>query len=1299
MRHSTSLEAKTQTRCGLQAMLFLLLSTASLHAAEPAPPGDDYKARGILFHLPFDDSLDAAYAQGRAQPLCAKVSGFVEGKKGRAVWVEAVREDAVKGKIRDWLTYDALANVYPDRGTLSFWLKPFFDCTRKDFFTGASGGGPPILTIKNTVQDQLPLFWMLFRKLRFEAGIFDRNQRFIGCQNYAKVLAADGGWTKDSWRHLVWIWDCEQGTRFYDNGELAFSNWGKTTWPPKGKVDRIIFGSGLHWFTPWIGADAAFDEFMIFREPLEEGQVKLLYQLADPIAAGIPPKDRPLSDLTRETRKNELSFAETEALPVLESAQEGKARILQGAVTKLRASPPRPYRMTMRGVLDGNPETTCDYWDAPNELRFGFEGKPRVDYAEIQGAITDAALYRDDVSMVALKDKKGPFVHIRLPQVETDHLLLKPTRSTAIREIQFFRLDAPNRPPHDGVTGFLRRPMPDELPPETARRLLLFWDAADRQCLMAFPDSSPAAPAGANRPALGVPALRNLNLFSAPASEDLGIAAVTLNLNMKTTLSNALVRVSVKDPFYYRHRNAFAITLRCPATPSASKEESADGDHPTLLRLALSTPGLLLPKGERLWIEAAFDRDVAVQWGGDSGSALTLHPCATRDVLAEFTESHLRLLHSPFMSMFSYRDNYPDVFQQSECFQGLQTVLKYDPENETARAMVGKATGKFVPMPIKVETPPNCPQWAADQRELLRQLQDIVLYWVLYKQDEEGSFGGHGSNFNDDVELIVQFHWLPLVTDDDRVRRALARLADGWWKGPNQVDGYSGQLTDAEHAAEEPILSQPVMLLHDYGNPVYFEHCMKTASLLDKWTGINAKGHRHFRSNYFNAQKMLTDGNYGREWSGMGEHFCPALWMAWYNHNPLATRIFTENATAWLEDAMREDASGPVSVIPQAVAFATDAIQRPPGKDAWYMDWLRLDQMVAAFFLTGDRKFFQPLEYGFETNPYWQRPHLAEFLVQWRKTTADRRFDDRFIEEADKWMTTHEADTVTPYADDEMTPYLAWVVTRDKRFLEAALESKIKASRRTRFFFTEAAPPRDRVYLKGIRLLSQMYLGGKAPIRSTFPDIAVSWLNSGDNFAGLFLENDRKHLRVLLYNFEPKPKRMQARVWQLENGRYQVRVGPDANGDDRMDQPTQKFETDLSRGAAVEFDLPPGKPCVVEIQQLQAGADNIANRPDLAISAADVRALPDQLQVEVTVHNIGSVEAKNVVVRLVGQKKETLGEAVIPSLAAPNDLTPKTAVVSIPLRENTDGKLAVLVDPDNRIPEITEDNNRMELSP
>ena len=102
-----------------------------------------------------------------------------------------------------------------------------------------------------------------------------------------------------------------------------------------------------------------------------------------------------------------------------------------------------------------------------------------------------------------------------------------------------------------------------------------------------------------------------------------------------------------------------------------------------------------------------------------------------------------------------------------------------------------------------------------------------------------------------------------------------------------------------------------MMIAIDFGNPLWIERAMGSARLMKNlWTGVNSKGHRHFRSDYIGGMNVLndympTDGHY--TWRGVNT----IDRVYWYSQNQAIKDLLLEWSDAWLEEAMLETEGKP----------------------------------------------------------------------------------------------------------------------------------------------------------------------------------------------------------------------------------------------------------------------------------------------------------------------------------------------------------------------------------------------------
>jgi len=277
--------------------------------------------------------------------------------------------------------------------------------------------------------------------------------------------------------------------------------------------------------------------------------------------------------------------------------------------------------------------------------------------------------------------------------------------------------------------------------------------------------------------------------------------------------------------------------------------------------------------------------------------------------------------------------------------------------------------------------------------------------------------------------------------------------------------------------------------------------------------------------------------------------------------------------------------------------------------------------------------------------------------------------------------------------DDRRTlrAYMAWQLTGKKSYVETALENSYKRIAVLFPMHTWAEQSADRVAVSKT-LVDRLYLGGTPGYRNKlWPTHTVSWEGFSAEFAAWVLQTKPDALRVWLYNFEPQPQQGRLRVWGLDNGDYEVTLGPDANQDETPDRPLWKRSMPLARNVAIPLELPSRELVVLEARQLKRGPP-LFSLPDLAVVTTDMAYDAKSGKLTFVVHNVGSAPATDVEVSIHADGKP-LATRRIPKLDAPLDLTPRAVTFTETLPPGT-RSVVVEADPRNQVPEIWEENNR-----
>ncbi|MHB9028489.1 MAG: hypothetical protein ACYC9O_06955, partial [Candidatus Latescibacterota bacterium] len=611
----------------------------------------------------------------------------------------------------------------------------------------------------------------------------------------------------------------------------------------------------------------------------------------------------------------------------------------------------------------------------------------------------------------------------------------------------------------------------------------------------------------------------------------------------------------------------------------------------------------------------------------------------------------------------------------------MTAVLAAWPDFDTAKVYLGqkvpwgkdyaKGTGK-------------APRWAVLAREVLARQHEVILWWTQ-KQAPDGSMGGDQS-YGDDVEMLRNWPAAALATDDERIRESIRKIADGVYTHI-APQGYNTGIWDVQHSAE-PTGDPAFLTFIDYGNPVHVERGFAFMELFrDRFTGINPKGHRHFKSILMGAESITEKPPFACDTHYHVRAVKPGLWAAWYSGLPSATNLFAEWADAWYGDAMRTERGKPKGVMPSAVAFATDRIGGFGPEDDWkitksgydYYDWnpgltQLYDFMYSMYRMTGKTSYLEPM---------FMAP-MPSTMVTWRSYSGDK---------------SHDGEIRTSGG-----PYGQFLVNGDIAALEKALEGALNHLGYNFPLMTSEVTMTDRISLGDVSTIQGMYLGGIPASGLPGTMGAVTWKNTGSDFAALVRENSPKGLRMSVAGFYGRDKEVGVRFWDLERGEYDFRYGPDANDDGFIDNPVQVVPFTLNkRGDEVRFNLPDGKPLAVEVVQTRALPPPDGPLADIAFTRSDVefaRELPKAgrgAAVSVLVHSIGGKATGPFTITLSEEKggqRRILDTVLFPGLEAPSDFKPKTEAATLAgfITPNAE-RLIITADTENRVNEVFEGNN------
>ncbi len=752
-----------------------------------------------------------------------------------------------------------------------------------------------------------------------------------------------------------------------------------------------------------------------------------------------------------------------------------------------------------------------------------------------------------------------------------------------------------------------------------------------------------------------------VHLLSAPLAADTPTTGLGLALAVRRGPLQLPLRIALRDPLDPRIQLCEVDTL-----------VANQG------RLVLDYPDQVWPAGSRLCLTVRAAAECELTGLAGESPEVAIYRCAREAAVPEAL-AHRKLLMRTFFSAASEARQWGTIRANADLAawakqnqwgdQVLQVMAAIDhaswldPSDDLVRQYREWVYRSIKPVELTatVESVPGAPDWAVAARQAWLLSRDVAKWWLDHRLTPNGELGGL---VGDDSDLYQNFADLPLIESDgvgQRVVEAGDRLMKLAWS-ENLTAGLNRHTTDPLHAYEEGINHLTLMTLWHYGDPVYLERAMENARSTEKLTVLKPNGKRFFKSQLCGAEDLRIDRATDQDGHCHWLMWHPSLEVVWYNRNPLSLKWMREHALAWLP-------------LQQAGAFATavrvaDETVTATSKHCYDGGYASMAQnMVSLYQVTGDLTYLQPLLDDFvkQGNSRWAIALLPDY--------AELLPDDTFGARRAELLAKH--------------PVTAWRATGDKTALLDSLKKDIAELQRFPAMYTSAEVYTDRVFLYSLQNAALCYTGGMWTRNRYARDHGVSWSGLGTDYAALVRTNRPDHLRVLLYNFSDRPLKGTARLWRLAHGRYRLRLGPDADGDEDLDRASRDETVELARNSPVDVELPPKQVVVLDIQQVEA-LDDLLTRCDLAVSPLDLRVEGDTVSGHV--HNLGAAPSPETVIALVNPGGKQVATAKVSALAAPTDLLPKT----VPFQLKGLGQGAgwrVVADPDGRVAEIDEDNN------
>jgi hypothetical protein len=1264
--------------------LFLLVVSVGFAAPDP----------GLLFYLSADHGTTADYSGGRTPKpnFLFGVTPIADGAKGGAL---SCSDDQL-------LAYWAPGNIYAQRGTLSFFWRSRYPVGPTQF---------PIFRVGYADHSSWDMVWLRidYNGHGFDAFVTDaslaRTRVSVELQPFPKP---------QEWIHLALAWDETRGIRFYVNGKLAAVK--ETTAVYNAGLDQ--FGPHSRIISPYnVQSDYNFtrggdiDEVRIYDRMLADDQVATLAHGA--AVTGLAPL--PARDLANPRWRDEWWYRygwnrPGDPPPYLDAAAT--------SVRKVEIHDAFDGGRWYWKALDGIRETTWpgvynrsrlpgrnDYFQLPDwdcyvgsgkSITFSMPDEP-WNHIEISGAAwgTMSLLGAEDANDAPAR---GVLFERPQGQEKTVHRLATPRRGQKIRftnvqqeepigELTAYNVTAGREPAGSAKLSY--RLGPADSPSPSLAPLRTFIDGRyapdERATLVARPAATAAEPAAA--PAAGAMPIVHVLIpceSDDPAyrldAVDGGLDGIAIDLPafaLAPTHQGGLIpfNIQVKDPLWPL-RNMFDFTFSVKP-----------GEARTLW---LDLRDRILPPGKALYLTIA-------SASGGFGTAslagveirLVFKPRAdaraeheldrftqARDSYAMLVEEHPQ--HNPKLNLWNR-------------FEGdIKDLMRVNPNHELGRAYYTIAITGELPVYQRPAPPAGVPLWAYRQVALLGQMKHFVNWYIDHRQVAFGDFGG---GISDDVDLLNSWPGTALMgSDPDKIRRSDRALIEAAVKNGMFTNGLPTIQADYLHSFEEGIncLSQNMIL--DYGNPVLYERAMVTARGVNSLTGINAAGHRHFRTAYFNGKKMALEGVWG--WSRGYSNLVlqPESLLVDFNGNPTGKKVLLELADGQIAHR-HKNAKGDYE-IPTAIQYTTDiGMNVSHTYFPWPLFW-------SAWKWTGQAKYLDPIFDGGVpaiTGVNANMLDLASLRPSWGPRILAAAEDMTDPKQVSAYLQTSRGAEYRNAATD----VLAWQLTGDKGYLERLYAVQIAEADTYDYINTQGSLWIDRVGVFHADL-QRVRLGGIALVRNgTFPGHTVSWrfrAPANDQSVAILIPNaTATSFKVIAYNLDTAPVQAAMTGWNIDPGVWEITQGIATDGGDDATSAIETHEEAFERSRSVDLTFAPRATTILTFRLKTPGTPYWA-RPDLGISREDIAVEPGGHALQVTVHSLGSVPAPATRVGFRDAQGRLVAPAEVGPLEAPVDLFPRTAAVRLALPDGVtaDGG-SVEIDPDHALEEITTLNNRVSL--
>ncbi len=541
---------------------------------------------------------------------------------------------------------------------------------------------------------------------------------------------------------------------------------------------------------------------------------------------------------------------------------------------------------------------------------------------------------------------------------------------------------------------------------------------------------------------------------------------------------------------------------------------------------------------------------------------------------------------------------FPKEYQR-EGVELLSIAREAYPDNRLVRMYLGEPVPGW---PKTYPSDPNAPDWANLQREQLEKLADVAYWWIDNRQLEDGSFGG---GWGDDCEMWKFWPVLIIAFDDPKIATSEAWLANGMFEQPHMTKGFTSNMHDVQHCAEDTSDTITPMMHLRRDDPIWPERARFVAGLMrDLWTDTNQRGMLQFKGIWFNVDKVSDKPEYACDTVYHPKVVQSALLVWQRTGDPELGELFTDWMDTWVDATAREENGKPAGIIPGGIAWPTGEVAVGEQGNWWDLDRTLYDwpsfmlattnTFLLTYHMTGEDKYLEPIRSMARIRakhlgqPSAEDPKPGSAAWCAKRMNAGQSY---FLKSLSKYRLLTGDDQFDDLLTSEASPYMRFRLDHDEEKLTEALLKNAEAfrinwpARTSEVRFTDrlgalGSAKMHKMPRPNTRLLYATTTGDPDNGLSYFPMNPVRWLTKPRELAALVTDSSPTSLAAKLYHFGDEPRAMAAELFLLKPGQYTLTLS--TVGEDPAEVSKQEITVD-SQVTAVSFELPPRQLCMLRV--------------------------------------------------------------------------------------------------------------------